>query len=187
MEESEDMAVGEFENHPADENWWVQVQIVLPFHFRGEVLQLAHETPFAGHLGVKKTQAHLLKQFYWPTVCRDVVHFCGSCYTCKIAGKAGHSLLIAPLQLTLVVEAPFSQAIIDCIGPLPRTKKGHEYLLTIMDVTTRFPEAVPVHSICASLRRCNPIMEPTLLLGCSSVMCELRITQVLSSAYHPES
>ena len=131
-------------DRPADEDWWVQVQIVLLFCFRGEVLWLAHETPLAGHLGVKKIQAHLLKQFYWPTVCRDVVTFCRSCHTCQIAGKAGHSLPIALLQPTPVVEAPFSQVIIYCVGPLPRTKKGHEYLLNLMDVATCFPEAVPV-------------------------------------------
>lgn len=36
-------------------------------------------------------------------------------------------------------EEPFSRVLIDCVGPLPKTKKGHEYLFPIMDVTTRFP------------------------------------------------
>ena len=101
------------------------------------------------------------------------------------------------------MEAPFSRVIIDCMCPLPRTKKGHEYLLTIMDVATRFPKAVPVRSIHA------PVVIEALLQFFSrvglpkevqsdrgtnftsgvfqSVMCELGITQVLSSAYHPES
>ena len=40
----------------------------------------------------------------------------------------------------------FSRVLINCVGPLPKSKKGNEYLLTIMDVSTRFPE-VPLRSI----------------------------------------
>lgn len=37
--------------------------------------------------------------------------------------------------------------MIDCVGPLPKTRKGNEYLLTILDVATRYPEAIPVRTI----------------------------------------
>ena len=39
--------------------------------------------------------------------------------------------------------------IVDCVGPLPKTKAGHEYLLTLMCASTRFPEAVPLRRITA--------------------------------------
>ena len=32
-------------------------------------------------------------------------------------------------------------------GPLPKTKSGHDYLLTIMCASTRFPEAIPFRNI----------------------------------------
>ena len=32
----------------------------------------------------------------------------------------------------------------DCVGPLPRTKSGNEYFLTIMCTSTRVPEAIPL-------------------------------------------
>ena len=34
-----------------------------------------------------------------------------------------------------------------CVGPLPRTKSGNEYLLTIMCTSTYFPEAIPLRNI----------------------------------------
>ena len=34
-----------------------------------------------------------------------------------------------------------SRIMIDCVGPLPKTKSGNEYLLTIMCASTRFPQA----------------------------------------------
>ena len=39
----------------------------------------------------------------------------------------------------------------DCVGPLPRTKSGHQFLLTIMDLSTRFPEAIPLRRITAKV------------------------------------
>ena len=33
------------------------------------------------------------------------------------------------------------------MGPLPKTKSGNEYLLTIMCASTRFPEAIPLGNI----------------------------------------
>ena len=41
-----------------------------------------------------------------------------------------------------VVTEPFEKILIDCMDPLPKTKKGNQYLLTIMDTTTRYPKAV---------------------------------------------
>ena len=34
-----------------------------------------------------------------------------------------------------------------CVGPLPKTKSGNQYLLTIMCASTRFPEAIPLRNI----------------------------------------
>ena len=40
---------------PADEEWTVLHQIVMPKKFRREIISLAHESAMAGHLGVNKT------------------------------------------------------------------------------------------------------------------------------------
>ncbi len=42
---------------------------------------------------------------------------------------------------------PFERLILDCVGPLPKTKSGYQYVLTIMCTATRFPEAVPFRII----------------------------------------
>ena len=47
-------------------DWSVKHQIVLPESFRTEVLSLAHENPFSGHLGVTKIDDKLLNHFFWP-------------------------------------------------------------------------------------------------------------------------
>ena len=39
-------------------------QIVLPRKYRKQVIRLAHDIPFAGHLGQEKTTQRILKRFY---------------------------------------------------------------------------------------------------------------------------
>ncbi len=50
----------------------------------------------------------------------------------------------APFCPIPVVGEPFECFLVDCVGPLPRAKSGCQYLLTIMCVATRFPEAIPL-------------------------------------------
>ena len=40
---------------PADDEWAVYHQIVVPKSYRHEILSIAHESPMSGHLGLKKT------------------------------------------------------------------------------------------------------------------------------------
>jgi len=53
---------------------------------------------------------------------------------------------VAPLKPIPAVGEPFSQVIIGCVGPLPKSKVGNQFLLTIMLVSTRFPEAIPLRN-----------------------------------------
>ena len=37
------------------------------------------------------------------------------------------------------------------MGPLPKTKAGNQFLLTVMCASTRFPEAIPLQKITAAV------------------------------------
>ena len=41
-------------------------QIVVPTVHRQKVLELAHDLPMSGHLGIRKTYNRVLQHFYWP-------------------------------------------------------------------------------------------------------------------------
>lgn len=123
-----------------------RAQIVIPLPVRGSVLKLAHER-LAGHTGVRKTYDRVTRQFYWPRVKRDVAKYIRSCHICQITGKPNQKVPVAPLQPIPVVSTPFEHLIIDCVGPLPRSKTGHQYLLTVMCQTTRYPAAYQLRSI----------------------------------------
>ena len=188
---------------PASQEWSVIYQVVIPQKYRNTVLNLAHDTPMAGHLGVNKTNRRVLSHFYWPGVSRDVKKFCRSCHTCQVVGKANQKPKVAPLKPIPVAKEPFSHVIIDCVGPLPKTKGGNQYLLTIMCASTRFPEAIPLRNIKAPQivkalvkfftlfglpRHVQSDQGSNFMSGLfQEVMFQLDIGQLTSSAYHPQS
>jgi hypothetical protein len=71
---------------PSEE--WRQVhQIVVPKIYRQEIMELAHDTPLAGHLGVRKTCQKVLQHLYWPRLKSDVAQCCRSCHICQVVGN----------------------------------------------------------------------------------------------------
>ncbi|XP_068224808.1 uncharacterized protein [Palaemon carinicauda] len=130
-----------------DEEWKVREQIVVPSKFRHFILQEAHESEWGGHLGIRKTLSKVKDNFFWPSVKKDVVRHCKSCHQCQMVGKPNQKITKTPLIPIPAVEEPFTQIVIDIVGPLPKTKTGFQYMLTIMDRTTRFPEVIPVRGI----------------------------------------
>ncbi|KAL2076889.1 hypothetical protein ACEWY4_027519 [Coilia grayii] len=188
---------------PAQDSWHTVSQIVVPTAYRGEILRLAHDHHFAGHLGVNKTADRMLRYFFWPGVKRDIAKHCKTCHVCQVVGKPNQIIPPAPLQPVPVSSEPFEHVILDCVGPLPRTKSGNQYLLTIMCSLTRFPEAVPLKKITA------PVIIKALLNFFSvfglpkvvqtdqgtnfvskvfrQVMQQLSVRHVTSSCYHPQS
>ena len=109
----------------------------------------------------------------------------------------------AGLQPIPAFDEPFSRIIIDCVGPLPKTQSGNEYLLTIMCDSTRFPEAIPSRNITTKTivralvkfftfvglpKSVQSDQGSNFMSGVfQQVMHELGIKQYRSSAYRPES
>ncbi len=131
-----------------DSEWDVVYQVVIPSCCRQQVLSLAHDHDLLGHLGVKKTYTQILRHFFWPSLKTDVANFC---CTCQITGKPNQVIPPAPLVPIPVVGEPFEHVIVDCVGPLPKTKTGNQFMLTIMCSATRFLEAIPLRKITASV------------------------------------
>ena len=186
-----------------DDAVWAEVhQIVLPCNLRQPVIEIAHEA-FAEHLGITKTCGKILSEFYWPGIRKDVTSYVNTCHTCQVVGKPNQCIPPYPLQPIKVPTEPFTKIIIDIVGPLPKTKKGNQYILTIMDPTTRYPEAFPLKNI-TSRTIVSKLTTFFTTFGIpqeiqsnrgtnftsdlfKAVTTALGITQTLSTAYHPQS
>ncbi|XP_076069765.1 uncharacterized protein LOC143041641 [Oratosquilla oratoria] len=133
---------------PANHPWSVRHQIMVPNPLQKEILGIAHDG-VGGHLGVRKTSAKILTHFYWPKMKRDISSYISTCHRCQVAGKPHPSVKPFPLQPIPVIEEPFGRIVIDCVGPLPKTPRGNQFLFTMIDCATRYPEAIPLRRITA--------------------------------------
>ena len=176
-------------------------QIVLPRQCRRAVLQLAHSTPLSGHLGKKKTAARIMRRFYWPTLFRDVADYCRSCTRCQKSSR--RRVPRAPMIPLPVISEPFERIAMDVVGPLPRSRSGHRYVLVICDYGTRYPEAIPMKTVDAEavaeelLKLFTRVGIPKEILTdqgtnfTSQLLAELyrllRVNALRTTPYHPQT
>ena len=186
----------------SNSNSWANVeQLVVPLSLRQEILSVAHQSD--SHLGITKTYQRIINDFFWPGLKRDVVNFVKQCHVCQISGKPNEVVPKAPLIPIVVPHEAFTKVIIDCVGPLPKTRKGNQYMVTIMCPTTRYPIAVPVRNISAKtvitqlLRIFTTYGFPKEIQSdrgtnftsdlFNQTLREFNIKHTLASPYHPES
>ena len=178
-------------------------QIVIPIKFRDIVLREAHDNVLYGHLGIRKTLNRILMNFWWPSIKKDVTRFVKTCESCQRVGKPNQVIPKAPLQPIASLGEPFSSIVVDIVGPLPKTKSGYNYLLTMIDRTSRYPEAIPVRTFNAKtvVRELKNFFSrfglPKIIQTDngsnfkSKQFCEemnnLGIKHITSTPYHPES
>jgi len=117
-------------------------QVVIPRPLRIKILEMAHDIPASGHLGVHKTKARLWPHFYWPGISKQVVTYCRSCDKCQKLGKGGKPPKVPLVQVPIITE-PWKRIAIDIVGPLPTCDKSkNRFILTVIDLATHYPEAI---------------------------------------------
>ncbi|KAK0144238.1 Pro-Pol polyprotein [Merluccius polli] len=97
------------------------VQVVAPTKYRDSIMKVAHDQ--CGHGGVRKTYDRVLRHFFWPRVKKDVSAYLKTCHTCQITGKPNQTIKPVPLHPIPAIGEPFEHIVIDCVGPLPRSKR----------------------------------------------------------------
>ncbi|XP_069172573.1 uncharacterized protein [Procambarus clarkii] len=134
---------------------------------------------------------------------RDVRRFCKSCHACQLAGKANQPVPKAPLCPIPSIGEPFEHLILDIVGPLPPSTSGVQYLFTILDRVSRYPEAISLKTIMAKvlvkhlhwffsrygLPRTIQTDQGSNFTSrlFRQQIADLGIQQITSSAFHPES
>ena len=113
--------------------------IVVPKALRETILHAVHDNPFAGHLGIARTEERVRKRFYWPAIRFDVEKHVKQCATCA-HHTSPVNLNRAPLG-NIAVGEPFTFWAMDFMGPLPETSKGNKHILVVVDHFTKWCEA----------------------------------------------
>ena len=117
--------------------------VFVPEDKRDEILQSLHCSPQAGHKGVEKTYNRIKERYYWPNMKEDIqvrIQFCLKCQLSKLTRKKTKQKLL----ITDTASDVFDRVSLDVLGPLPVTKNGNEYILTMQDHLSRFAVAAAI-------------------------------------------
>jgi transposase InsO family protein len=93
---------------------------------------------------MRATRRLISSRYVWPGLAKDVTAWARACLHCQRA-KVHRHVHVLPQHIPVPTRR-FSHIHVDLVGPLPASE-GYTYLFTIMDRTTRYPEAVPLKAI----------------------------------------
>lgn len=164
-----------FTETPAQDQW----KFCVPREQRGKIIQEYHDKPTAGHLGIAKTIARIARRYYWPGMFRDIAKYVRSCTNC-LAHKA-EQRKPAGLMHANPVQRPWEQVTVDLIGPLPRSRQGHIWLLTMQDRYTKWLEMRPLRKATASAVTRGIADDIIYRHGCPDTLISDNGTQLKSS------
>ena len=118
-------------------------RVCVPASCRKLVLAAAHGgNVLVGHPGIARTAASVSRHYWWPDLFRDVAQYVRSCKACATAKASTHRRLGAP-AFSAVPEEPFTHWAMDFIGPLPKSRRGHDWIVTWVDRTSKMIVAAP--------------------------------------------
>jgi hypothetical protein len=117
----------------------VTARPVVPVSFRQQVFSSGHNIT---HPGIRASKRLISARFVWRKMGSQIAELCRDCQSCARSKTTttGHSS-VQPIEMP---EKRFSHVHIDLVGPLPASSQGHTHLFTVVDRSTRWPEAVPL-------------------------------------------
>lgn len=113
---------------------------------KASLLQEAHDSQSAGHLGRLKTYELLQRNFYWPGMWKYVDRWVKNCQTCKriTPSREGHQGVLKPLP---VPGKAWKHLSMDFITHLLESN-GYNAILIVVCRLTKFRRIIPCKATC---------------------------------------
>jgi transposase InsO family protein len=171
---------------------------LVPPDFRESAVAAVHGV---AHPGVEATVRLVTSKFCWPGIRKYVRRYAQQCLSCQ-KSKVSRHVHLAP-EIIAVPRRRFEHVHVDLVGPVPQSF-GFSYLFTVVDRTTRWPEAIPLSSTAAAdwaaalfsgwIQRFGVPSVITSDRGAQftsslwTTLCTiLAVSHVKTTAYHPQS
>lgn len=109
-------------------------RVIIPYSLTKRLLASTHE----GHMGNNKMKGMLRAYCYWPNMSRDIEDYVRRCTSCTTHQQRGDAAPLTPVAET--EKRTWNKVALDLTGPSDTL--GGRVLLTLIDLHSRFPEAV---------------------------------------------
>jgi hypothetical protein len=106
-----------------------------------EIVRSRHDSPTAGHFGIRKTLDLVLREYWWPGVRTYVKKYVSTCEVCQ-RNKSGRHLPYGLLHPLPIPETPWSSVSLDFIVALPQSS-GYDSILVVVDRLTKQAHFLP--------------------------------------------
>jgi hypothetical protein len=120
------------------------VRLVMPKSLREEAMALCHSLPSSGHQGSQRTREKVKEKFAWYGVGLDVKRYVSQCEVCNQNKKVNRQGKCPLMEYQ--AGSPMERVHIDFLGPLPKTPRGNEHILMMVDQFTKWVECIPLPS-----------------------------------------
>ncbi len=171
---------------------------LLPPQFHAAAFHSLHNI---ARPGIRASCRLVSSTFCWPHLSKQVAALARACLHCQ-RSKVHKHVHLQPEQIE-VPRRRLAHVHVDLVGPLPRSL-GYSYLLTVLDRTTRWPEAIPLAAMTAAdcaagffhgwVKRfgipatITSDRGPHFASSLWSALCSLlNISHVQTTAYHPQA
>ena len=124
--------------------WWRKSLLYVPDSqsLREQCLNHVHDHPYAGHVGMKRTEELLSRLYWWPGCQMAVQEYVRSCEPCQ-RNKPLNIKKAGVLQPMPIPGRPWTSVGIDFITHLPVTRNGHNAIFVAVDRCTKMVHLMP--------------------------------------------
>ena len=119
--------------------------LAIPETCIDKIIALYHTRLFAGHQGIVKTYPTMKDKFFIPNLMHYLRSFIKGCHICQLSRS--NKLPTRQLQPQVYLNyRPMSKLSMD-LKEMPRSQKGHKFILCIIDEMTNYLNHCPYFSI----------------------------------------
>ena len=127
--------------------------LAIPEIYADKIITLYHSSLFTGHQGVIKTYLTISDKFFIPNLIHYLHSYIKGCLICQLSCNE------KPLTRQLQTRTNLNYRLLSRLGMdlkvMPRSHKGHKYILCIIDEVTNYLITVPIYqSKAGRVRRC---------------------------------
>ena len=118
-------------------------RLAVPEMCTDKIITLYHSSLSAGHQGVIKTYLTISENFFIPNLIHYLESYIKGCHICQLA--CNEKSPVRQLQSRINPNyVPLSRLSMD-LKVMPRSHKGHKFILCIIEEVTNYLITVPIH------------------------------------------